>query len=189
LTSPPDGSPTITKAGTNRHAGALIEGQNFTEVEGDFDWSNWHSDIIVRGQSSDGTGEQNLQIEAMSQDTSSGRYRPVVIIEDCDLDQETAQTRADTRRDREAGESLKASGEVQGFRDSARTIWTPGFLIWTESPFVNLAKLMLIKKVSFNQKKPGGSKTTIELIDPRAFGGTAGKGGSSGDAWNIDEGG
>jgi hypothetical protein len=63
----------------------------------------------------------------------------------------------------------------------------PGFLIWTESPFLNLAKLMLIRKVSFNQKKPGGSKTRLELIDPPAFGGTAGEGGSFGDAWNIDE--
>jgi prophage tail gpP-like protein len=116
-----------------------------------------------------------------------GRYRPVVIIENGDLDQQTAQTRADTRRDCEAGESLKASGEVQGFRDSAGRIWTPGCLIWTESPFLNLAKLMLIKKVSFNQKKPGGSKTRLELIDPRAFGGTAGKGGSSGEAWDIGE--
>jgi prophage tail gpP-like protein len=141
----------------------------------------------VRGQSSDGTGEQNLQIEATSQDTSLGRHRPVVIIEDGDLDQETAQTRADTRRDREAGESLKASGEVQGFRDSAGTISTPGFLIRTESPFLNLAKLLLIKKVSFNQKKPGGSKTRFGLIDPRAFGGSAGMGGSSVDVWNIEE--
>jgi hypothetical protein len=66
-------------------------------------------------------------------------------------------------------------------------ISTPGFLIWTESPFLNLAKLMLIKKVSFNQKKPAGSKTRLELIDPRAFGGTVGKGGSSGDAWDMDE--
>jgi prophage tail gpP-like protein len=158
LTSPPDGALMITEAGTNRHAGALIEGQNFTEVEGDFDWSNRHSEIIVRGQPSDGTGEQNLQIEATSQDTSLGRYRPVVIIKDGEFDQETAQTRADTRRDREAGESLKASGEVQGFRDSAGTIWTPGFPIWTESPFLNLAKLMLIKKVGFNQKNRAAQK-------------------------------
>jgi prophage tail gpP-like protein len=112
----------------------------------------------VRGQSSEGTGEHNPRIEATSQDTSLGRCRPVVIIEDGDLDQETAQTRADTRRDREAGESLKASGEVRGVRDSAGTNWTPGWLIWTESPFLNLAKLMLIKKMSpwrSSQKKYG----------------------------------
>jgi hypothetical protein len=60
-------------------------------------------------------------------------------------------------------------------------------LIWTESPFLNLAKLMLITKVSFNQKKPAGSNTRLELIDPRAFGGSAGMGGSSGDVWNIEE--
>jgi hypothetical protein len=46
---------------------------------------------------------------------------------------------------------------------------------------------MLITKVSFNQKNPGGSKTRLELIDPRAFGGSAGMGGSSGEIWNIDE--
>jgi hypothetical protein len=52
---------------------------------------------------------------------------------------------------------------------------------------LNLAKLMLMKEVSFNQKKPGGSKTRIELMDPRAFCGTAVEGGPSGDAWSIDE--
>jgi prophage tail gpP-like protein len=187
LTSPPDGSLFITKAGTQRHAGALIEGQNFVGAEADLDWSNRHSDIIVRGQAADGTGAAATQITATAKDTSLGRYRPVVIIEDGDLDQDDAQTRADTRRDREAGESLTASGEVQGFRDAAGKLWTPGYLIWTESSFLNVTQLMLIKKATFNQKKPGGSNTTLELVDPRAFGGTSGKGGSAGSAWNIDE--
>jgi prophage tail gpP-like protein len=116
-----------------------------------------------------------------------GRYRAAVIIEDGDFDQDTAQSRADTRRDCEAGESLKASGEVQGFRDSAGTIRTPGFLIWTESPFLNLAKLMLIKKVSFNQKKTGRLENQTRTDRPARLRPHRGQGRSSGDAWNIDE--
>jgi prophage tail gpP-like protein len=187
LTSPPDGSLLITRAGTQRHAGGLFEGQNFTLAQADLDWSGRHSDIIVRGQAASGSGDAALAIEATSQDTSLGRYRPLLLIEDGDLDQDTAQKRADTRRDREAGESLTASGEVQGFRDYAGTLWTPGWNVWLESPFLNVTKLMLIKRATFTQSKAGGATTKLELIDPRAFGGTAGKGGTSGDAWNISD--
>ena len=187
LTSPPDGSLMITKAGTKRHAGGLFEGKNFELCEADLDWSGRHSDIIVRGQSADGTGDDALRIEATAKDTSIGRYRPVVIVEDSDLDQAAAQKRADTRRDREAGESLTASGEVQGFRDDEGQLWTPGWLVWTQSPFLNLASVMLIKHVTFSQSNTDGSKTRLELIDPRAFGGKAAKGSDAGDAWSIDD--
>jgi hypothetical protein len=48
----------------------------------------------------------------------------------------------------------------QGIVDTCREMNRNGLnlLICTESPFLNLAKLMLIKKVSFNQKKPAVRK-------------------------------
>lgn len=187
LAGQPDGSIKITKAGTVRQAGGLFEGQNFTGASADLNWAHRHSKIIVRGQAAGHTGDTALAIEATSQDSSITRNRPLVVIEDGDLDQATAQTRADTRRDREIGESLKASGTVQGFHDDAGTLWTPGNLVWLQSTFLNRTQVMLIKSASFAQSRGGGSVTTLSMVDPRAFGGQSGKGGTAGDAWDVDE--
>ena len=46
------------------------------------------------------------RIEATAKDSAVPRYRPIIVIEDGALDQARAQARADTRRDREAGNSL-----------------------------------------------------------------------------------
>ena len=187
LAGQPDGSIKITKAGTVRHAGGLFEGVNFVGASANLDWTNRHSVIIVRGQAASGTGSAAMRIQATSQDTAVNRYRPLVLIEDGDLDQTEAQTRADTRRDRDAGESLTASGTTQGFRDDAGTLWTPGNLVWLQSTFLNVQQLMLIKKAHFRQTRRGGSITILTMVDPRAFGGAAGKGGDAGSAWSIDE--
>lgn len=187
LAGQPDGSIKITKAGTTHHTGGLFEGVNFLGASADLDWSHRHSKIIVRGQAPDGDDETALQVEATAEDTAVKRNRPLILIEDGDIDQAAAQKRADTRRDREAGESLKASGTVQGFRDDAGKLWTPGNLVWVQSAFLSVTQNMLIKHVRFAQSRGGGSVTTLTLIDPRAFGGKSGKGSDAGEAWNIDD--
>jgi len=186
LAGQPDGTIKITKAGTTRHSGGLFEGVNIIDADGDFNWAHRHSKIIVRGQQPDNSGATALQIEATSQDTAVNRNRPLVLIEDGDLTADEAQERADTRRDREAGESLKASVTVQGFRDDTGTLWTPGNLVWTESTFLNIAQLMMIKHRKLRQNRKG-SFADLTLVDPRAFGGKAGKGGSAGSDWSIDD--
>lgn len=186
FTGEPDGRIRITKAGKTRHAGGLIEGVNFLSMSSDLDWSKRHSKIIVRGQSQDGDGEKALAVEATATDAAIKRNRPLILIEDSDIDQAAAQKRADTRRDREAGASLKANGATQGFRDDAGVLWKPGNLVWAQSPFLNVTQVMLIKSVKFSQGR-GGSTSELTLIDPRAFGGKSGKGGDAGDEWSIDD--
>lgn len=187
LSGQADGSILITKAGSVRHAGGLFHPGNIKSASADLNWSHRHSKIIVRGQKPDGDGAGALQIEATAEDGAVGRNRPLLLIEDGDIDQETAQERADTRRDREAGESLKASATVQGFRDDAGKLWTPGYLVWTESAFLGITQLMLIRHVSWRQSRKGGSTSELTLVDPRAFGGKSGKGGSAEDAWSIED--
>ncbi len=190
LAGQPDGSIKITKPGSARHAGGLFEGINILtdECEADLDWSHRHSVVIVRGQAAGGTDASDLTIEATAQDSAVGRYRPLVHIEDGDLDQEDAQALATARLQREAGRSLKCRVPVQGFRDEAGTLWTPGNLVWIESPMLGLTQVMLVKHAAFRRSKRG-AVTHLGLVDPRAFGGTSAKGsqsGSDGDVWDID---
>lgn len=186
LVGEPDGRIRIAKAGTVRHAGGLFEPGNLRKIAGDLNWAHRHSKIIVRGQAADGDGEEALQVEATAEDAAVKRNRPLIIVEDGDIDQEAAQKRADTRRDREAGESLKASGTVQGFRDDGGKLWMPGNLVWVQSAFLGLTQVMLIKRAHFT-KSGDGSSTRLTLIDPRAFGGKQAKGSKADDAWEIDD--
>lgn len=183
-----DGSIKITKGGKQRHAGALIEGVNMEECEADHNGSGRHSDVKVRGQRPIGHGEDNLQIEGTAQDGDVGRYRPVIIVHDGDTSKDRATKRAKTRRDREAGNSLKANVTVQGCHDDGGTLWEPGNLIFTQSQFLDITQDMAIESIELTQDRDDGSLTYLALVDPRALGGQGGKGGSAGAAWSSDAG-
>ncbi len=188
VTGTANGGMKATKAGSQRHAGGIIEGKNLKVGDADHDWSNRHSEYILKGQRAEGHGKGALELEAKAKDGAVKRYRPVIVIQRDDTDKETIKKRAETRRDRSAGEATTASITVQGFRDEAGIIWEPGKLVWVESPFLGLAQDMLIKKASFS-KSGDGSLTRLDLCDPRAFGGKQGKGNKSGATWDQGSGG
>jgi prophage tail gpP-like protein len=184
----PDGSLKITKGGKERHTGGLIEGVNIKVGEADFNYAGRHSDIIVRGQRPYGHGADALEIEARARDAEVGRYRPVIIHHDNDTDKERAAKRATTRRDREAGNSLKSNITTPGFHDDGGKLWTPGALVFVDSPFLNLAQDMAIETVTFSQIRNEGSLSVLSLVDPRALGGKSTKGGTAGGEWGSGAG-
>lgn len=184
----PDGSVLITRA-KGSHAGALIEGANLKAGEADHNWSGRHSKVIVRGQRPYGSGPDALQIEAIAQDAEVGRNRPVIVVQDDDTDKKRADKRAKHRRDREAGNSLKANITVQGFRDDGGMLWTPGRTVFVDSAFLDIHQAMAIDVATFTQARGHGSETVLQLVDPRALGGQSGKGGTSGAAWATGAGG
>lgn len=183
-----DGSVKLTKGGKQRHAGGLIEGKNIKIIEADHNWSGRHSDITVRGQRPVGHGNDNLQVEGVANDGDVDRYRPVIVFHDADIDNDRAKKRAQTRRDREAGNSLKANVTVQGFFDDGGTLWEPGNLVFVDSDFADVHQDMAIESAEFSQDRKDGSLTVLTLVDPRALGGSGGKGGSAGSAWGTDAG-
>lgn len=179
-----DGNIKITKAGSQRHAGGLIEGHNILSAVGDHNGSNRHSEYTVRGQRPFGHGVDNLEIEAIVKDGGVDRHRPIIIIQDEDTTKDLTKKRAKNRKNRAAGHALKATIDTQGFRDDGGKLWEPGYLVWVESPFLDIAQDMLIESVSFMQSA-NGSIATLSLTDPRAYDGQGGKGNKSGSEWNI----
>ncbi|MGC2780085.1 MAG: hypothetical protein WA418_31040 [Bradyrhizobium sp.] len=189
ITGTAEGNAKITKAGGQRHSGQLVEGVNFIVADAYHNAANRHSKIIVRGQRPVGHDDDNLWIEAIEQDSSIKRHRTTIIVQDNDTTKDRAKKRAKNRKDRTAGNGLKASIRVQGFRDDGGTLWTPGYLVWTESPFLDIQQDMLIEAVDYNQTNRG-SIATLALVDPRAYGGQGaggGKGNQSGDAWSMGD--
>lgn len=181
-----EGKIKITKAGSQRHSGGLIEGQNILTGESDHNGSNEHSKYTVRGQRPFDHGIENLEIESVIKNSGVDRHRPVIIVQDEDTTKQRAKDRAKNRRDRAAGDALKATIDTQGFRDDAGTLWAPGWLVWTESPFLDIAQDMLIESVTYRQDSKG-SIATLQLTDPRSYGGKGGKGNKSGSEWSQDD--
>lgn len=185
----PDGSVEFWKATSPRkHAGGLIEGQTIEYGEGVQSSKNRHSKHKVRGQRAHGTAAADLEVEASADDDAVERYRPLITVMQDDVDHGRAVKRARRNRDRAAGRSLTASIRVPRWRDANGTLWSPGWLIWTESPFLGICQDMLIEAVDFNQSgsEGAGTEATLHLVDPRAYGGKGGKGAKSSSAWKMD---
>lgn len=182
-----DGNINITKAsGSKRHAGGLIEGVNILKGGADHNDSNQHSEVTVRGQRPFGHGAEAIELEAIARESGIKRHRPLIVIQDSDTTKDLTKKRAKNLRDRKAGDALKASITTQGFRDEAGTIWTPGYLVWVESPFLDIAQDMLVESVTY-QQDGDGSIATLALTDPRSYGGQGGKGNKSGSEWSQDD--
>lgn len=182
-----NGNVQVTKAGSKRHAGGLYEGKNILSAESDHDSSNRHSKITVRGQNDDGDDDAALEIEGSATDSKVTRFRPHIMVHHESTTPAFAKNRAATRRDRAAGKALKSDVEVRGFRDEAGAIFDPGLLIWTESETLGIAQDMLIESIEFTQHFKNGTKTSLGLVDPRAYGGDKGKGNQSSDDNDLDD--
>ena len=177
-----DGNINITKAGSKRQGGAIIEGVNILHGAAKHNGQNRHSEYTVRGQRPFGHGDENLEIEAIEKDSFVKRHRPAIIIQDEDTTKKFAMKRAKNRKDRAAGDGLKATIKVQGHHDDGGQLWEPGNLVWTQSVFLDIAQDMLIESCDWRQDSKG-SITTLQLTDPRSYGGEGGKGNKSGGEW------
>jgi prophage tail gpP-like protein len=186
ITGTPEGNAKITKAGSDRN-GPLLEGQNIKSGTAHHNGKNRYSKIIVRGQRPFGHGDDNLEIEAQLEDGSVKRHKSIIIVQDEDTTKERAEKRAKNRKNRAAGDALKATITTQGFRDDGGKIWTPGALTYVQSPYLDISQDMLIEKVVYRQSGDG-SLATLSLVDPRAYDGQGaggGKGNKSGSSWDM----
>lgn len=175
-----------------RRAGGLYEGVNIEIGVSDLNDANRHRDYIVRGQSYDGHGEDALEIEEIASDSAMRRDRARIIIVDGNIDKERAKARAKYHKGRAAGEAIRATITTPGWRDEKGALYEPGDTVWTESPFLDLAQDMLIESVDYqiesgSSGENGGSFCNLYLVDPRAYGGKAGKSSKSGADWSIGD--
>jgi len=188
MTGLPNGDIEVTKPEGKRHAGGIFEGQNLLVGNGDHNWSNRYSKYDYRGQRTVGRQSKRLHMVASAKDAAVTRKRVKSQMHESDADEGELKERAKTRALRSAGAALKASISVPGFRDEAGVIWMPGYLVWTESPFLDIAQDMLIESIDFSQSAQG-TIALLSLVDPKSYasaGAGGGKGGKSGKEWDQD---
>lgn len=187
-----DGAVTFTKGPTGeRHKGGLIEGLTLGDASATHNFAKRHAKYKVLGQSPDGDGADSTEIEGEVDDEGVEGPRTRILVADKDLQKGEAKEYARHLRDRAASEALRAQSTQPGWRDEAGTLWTPGHLVWIESPWLDLAQEMLIERISATQTKSsgegGGSKASLSFVDPRGYGGKKGKGSKSGSSWSQSE--
>lgn len=173
----PEGNLKLAKAGTQRHAGALTEGVNVFDASAVHDDSKRFSKVKVRAQAPAGSNNTDLRIEAEAEDDTLSRKRVKIIVPPELIRNEDARERAQWHRDRATGEGLTCEVTLAGWRDEAGAIWTPGRLVFTEIPSLDVVQDMLIKKVSLRQSDDAsaGTQAILSLADPRSLGGKKGK--------------
>ncbi|NTF87490.1 hypothetical protein G6L46_10175 [Agrobacterium rhizogenes] len=154
------------------HSGGLIFGVNILTASSRLTGRGRYSDIRVRGQSTEGTGKQQLRAEARAKDKSVSRRRLLIVRHEGETTTDRMKGRSRWHVKRGAGNGTTASITVPGWRDAAGKIWDRNWLVPVKDDWIGIDGIMLIKGVKLDQNGEGGGTTaTLELADPRALGG------------------
>lgn len=177
----PEGKLRIAKKPRGRHAGALSigPGGNIRSASAQISEKNRHDEVIVRGQSSRGSGAAALRIEAKVKDAGVKRRRPKIIVHESEATPTKMKERAERYMKRAAGYSRTASVTVAGWRDEAGRLLEPHFVIAVNDPRIYTVQDMGIQQVTFTQETGeggSGTSTTLSLVDPAALNGEPGGG-------------
>jgi prophage tail gpP-like protein len=182
-----DGSILITKGSDKRVHPPLVEGVNILGGSATFSDDDKHSEYKVKGQRAFGTKAGSLRIEATAKDKTVNRNRPKIILPETDITKKDAKDRAKKHRDRQQGESVKASIKVLGWRDAVGRLWEANTLIFVQCPTLKLSMDLLIDSVSLTQDQ-GGTFAVLSLVHPKALGSDAKTGSKTDKAWSYDPG-
>lgn len=190
ITDTPQGTLKLAREPKKAHAGVIADGSGWpalVSASAVHDDSKRFKDVKVKAQAPDGYAADQLEIEGKASDEGGARNRTRIIVPPEVIKKNEARDRAKWHRDRAAGEGTTAEITVKGWRDQAGTLWTPGWTIAVDIADLGLKQGMMIKTVSFEQSDASGDGTVarLSLVDPRAFGGKAGKGAKSGKQWDL----
>ncbi|MAY64003.1 MAG: hypothetical protein CML29_17505 [Rhizobiales bacterium] len=177
----PEGQLRIAKKPRGRHSGALSigPGGNILGASAQISDKNRHDEVIVRGQSSRGTGAAALRIEAKIKDSGVKRRRPKIIVHESEATPAKLKERAERYMKRAAGYSRTASVTVAGWRDEAGKLFEPHFVIAVNDPRIYTVQDMGIQQVVLTQETGMGGRGTfavLSLVDPAALNGEPGGG-------------
>lgn len=170
----PDGKGALllTRTGTARASVDLVQGRNILEASGALDWSERFSDYTVKGQnnySANTSGEDEAHVVATAKDPGVLRYRPLVIIGDCDSNMASALDRVTWEANTRLGKATSGTITVQGWRQGGTgALWQPNMLVRVRAPWLRLDGEMLIRQVAF-KKGSGGTTTQLEIASPQAY--------------------
>lgn len=185
LSGQPDGSVTIQRAGSDRHGGGLVEGfAPLRKIKLKYSIQHKRSEILVRGQTALGVGEEALRQEQRVKDRTVGRHRPHILFNEGSNTAKELKRRAQWEQLRRSGSGISANVSVSTWRDDAGRLWDPPRLVPLSVPSEDLDTDLALSTVVFRQGvgegDAGGTLADLTLVDPRTLGGKAGGGAGNG---------
>ena len=176
LAGQPDGSINITRAGTKRHAGALVLGQPpVKKMSVTVKCNQKYSKYVARGQRAGGTGKDNLRQEETETDASVKRNRPLLIIPEGDWTKKELKKRLRWERLRRASFGITIKVVVSAWRDEAGQIWEPGRLMAIVNAEEDVDGDFTLSTANLRQGSEG-TLATLTFVEPKALGGKTGAG-------------
>lgn len=180
-----DGSISLVKQPTGRHAGGLIEGRNIKAIAAELDGSERFSDYEVLGQSAFGTDDPQIKPHGRAIDPNVKRFRLREAQAPTDVDPQRTQEMAETLKTRAAAWSTRASVTVSGFRDGSGQLWEPNRTVFVHAPSLHLEQDMTIEEIEFRQEDGSGTTTTLSLVGPEYSFGAAPPHSGSDPVWRL----
>lgn len=175
LSGQADGSINITRAGTKRHAGALILGESpVEEMDVKIKCDQKFSHYVARGQRSKGVGKDNLRQEETERDPSVTRNRPRLIIPEGDWTKKELKKRLRWERLRRASFGTTISVKVSTWRDAAGELWEPGRLMAIVNEPEDIDGDYTLQTANFRQGGEEGTIAYLTFVDPKTVGGKDG---------------
>ena len=193
LVGEPDGSINITRAGTKRHAGALVLGEApVKKMKVTIKCDHKYSTYVARGQRAGGVGKDNLRQEEVERDPSVKRNRPLLILPEGDWTKKELKKRLRWERLRRASYGITIRVVVASWRDADGRLWEPGRLMAIVNDEEDIDGDFTLSTANLRQGLEGGTLAYLNFVEPKAQGGKGGAGKSDGvfdPGGGIDEGG
>ncbi|MDO8294382.1 MAG: contractile injection system protein, VgrG/Pvc8 family [Gallionella sp.] len=167
-------------------ATALKYGENILSADAPLDYKDVFSNYTVNGQRS-GTDEDSgsaLSATASASDAAIARHRPLVIVQNGQVNAQICADRARFERVHRAAKALETTYTVQGWRQADGSLWLPNQLVRVTDPVIGFDAELLIVEVTW-RKSEEGTRTALRVGPATGYipSPEAQKKDKSGDTW------
>lgn len=163
----------LTRAGTERLATTLVQGQNILRGKATFDFKGRFRNYEVMGSHKgrdDLSGEQAAGVKGTAKDMNAREGRTLIIRPDTGVTVALAKKRAEWEATTRAARGDSVSVTVQGWNESPfEPVWPLNKLVRVKSKRLRVDGFMLIAGVTLTLDPKSGTLTELDLRDPRAF--------------------
>lgn len=173
LTTTPNGNLSIERTNNQRSISQLVQGINIKGASANYSYKDRFSQYKVLGQSAGSDvlgGAQTTEPTGQATDSNITRFRPMVLIDENNSANGTAEKRAQWEASFRAAKSNSAEVEVVGWKTQDNNIWQINRIVKVKCPFIGLANNnMLIDAIAFNKSKSAGTTCSLSLTSPQAY--------------------
>lgn len=163
----------LTRAGSDRTATALVEGENILAASAEYDASARYRRYVVAAQhpaTDDWFGNKAAAVHAEAADLGVRRTERILMIRpEASATSEMAKLRAAWEAKIRAARGDAFTVTVQGWTQASGELWPVNALVHLRSPTAGVDGDLLITQTVFSVDSFGGTTTQITLKRPDAF--------------------